>query len=93
MNTKEALKIAESKKLDLVNVSPNAEPPVCRIMNYGKYKYAQHGYTVTKTHSYPGRDGQMHSKVHTYWTQKGRLFIYELLKKHGILPLIEQEVR
>jgi translation initiation factor IF-3 len=41
MNTKEALKIAESKKLDLVNVSPNAEPPVCRIMNYGKYKYAQ----------------------------------------------------
>jgi translation initiation factor IF-3 len=27
--------------MDLVNVSPNAEPPVCRIMNYGKYKYAQ----------------------------------------------------
>ncbi|HOK48830.1 MAG TPA: translation initiation factor IF-3 [Sedimentibacter sp.] len=41
MSTKEALKIAESKKLDLVNVSPNAEPPVCRIMNYGKFKYAQ----------------------------------------------------
>ncbi|MFA6782320.1 MAG: translation initiation factor IF-3 [Sedimentibacter sp.] len=41
ISTKEALKIAESKKLDLVNVSPNAEPPVCRIMNYGKYKYAQ----------------------------------------------------
>jgi translation initiation factor IF-3 len=41
MNTKDALKIAESKKLDLVNVSPNANPPVCRIMNYGKYKYAQ----------------------------------------------------
>ncbi|MDD4089277.1 MAG: translation initiation factor IF-3, partial [Tissierellia bacterium] len=40
ISTKEALKIAESKKLDLVNVSPNAEPPVCRIMNYGKYKYA-----------------------------------------------------
>lgn len=56
-------------------------------------KYAQHGYTVTKTHSYPGRDGQMHSKVHTYWTQKGRLFIYELLKNHSILPLIEQEVK
>jgi translation initiation factor IF-3 len=35
------LKIAETKKLDLVNVSPTAEPPVCRIMNYGKYKYAQ----------------------------------------------------
>jgi len=35
------LKIAESKKLDLVNVSPTADPPVCRIMNYGKYKYSQ----------------------------------------------------
>ncbi|MCR2043725.1 MULTISPECIES: phage antirepressor [Bacillota] len=54
-------------------------------------KYAQHGYTTTKTHTYPGKDGTIHSKVHTYWTQKGRLFIYELLKDHGILPLIEQE--
>ncbi|MBI6873405.1 phage antirepressor [Clostridium aciditolerans] len=54
-------------------------------------KYAQHGYTTTKTHTYLENDGTMHSKVHTYWTQKGRLFIYELLKDHGILPLIEQE--
>ena len=53
-------------------------------------KHARHGYTVTKTHSYPGNDGEIHSKVHTYWTQKGRLFIYELLKSHGYLPLIEQ---
>ncbi|MGB4438540.1 MAG: translation initiation factor IF-3 [Sedimentibacter sp.] len=41
ISTKEALQIAETKKLDLVNVSPTAVPPVCRIMNYGKYKYAQ----------------------------------------------------
>ncbi|WSI05623.1 translation initiation factor IF-3 [Sedimentibacter sp. MB31-C6] len=41
ISTKEAMQIAESKKLDLVNVSPTAKPPVCRIMNYGKYKYAQ----------------------------------------------------
>ena len=54
-------------------------------------KHAQNGYTATRTHSYPGSDGSMHSKVHTYWTQKGRLFIYELLKSHSILPLIEQE--
>ena len=33
--------IAESRKLDLVNVSPTATPPVCRIMNYGKFKYSQ----------------------------------------------------
>lgn len=52
-------------------------------------KYAENGYTCTKTHSYAGMDGEIHSKVHTYWTQKGRLFIYELLKSHGYLPLIE----
>ncbi|WP_282201442.1 translation initiation factor IF-3 [Collibacillus ludicampi] len=36
-----ALEIAEERKLDLVNVAPNAKPPVCKIMNYGKYKYEQ----------------------------------------------------
>ncbi len=41
MPTKEALRLAEEKNLDLVNVAPNAKPPVCRIMNYGKYKYEQ----------------------------------------------------
>ena len=55
-------------------------------------KYAQKGYTSTKTHSYPGTDGETHTKVHTYWTQKGRLFIYELVKSDGMMPLIEQEV-
>jgi len=55
-------------------------------------KYAQKGYTSTKTHSYPGTDGETHTKVHTYWTQKGRLFIYELMKSNGMMPLIEQEV-
>ena len=55
-------------------------------------KYAQKGYTSTKTHSYSGSDGEPHTKVHTYWTQKGRLFIYELMTSDGIKPLIEQEV-
>ena len=36
-----ALEIAEEKKLDLVLVSPNAQIPVCKIMNYGKYKFEQ----------------------------------------------------
>lgn len=55
-------------------------------------KYAQKGYTSTKTHSYRGSNGETHTKVHTYWTQKGRLFIYELMKSDGMKPLIEQEV-
>ena len=54
-------------------------------------KYAEKGYTSTKTQTYNGKDGDVHTKVHTYWTQKGRLFIYDLLKSKGILPLIEQE--
>jgi translation initiation factor IF-3 len=37
----EALTIAREEELDLVEVAPNANPPVCRIMNYGRYKYEQ----------------------------------------------------
>ena len=41
LNLREALEIVEEKKLDLVLVAPNAKPPVCKIMNYGKYKFEQ----------------------------------------------------
>lgn len=53
-------------------------------------KYAERGYTSTKTHNVNGSDGQQHPKIHTYWTQKGRLFIYDLLKSNGIYPIVEQ---
>jgi len=41
MSSREALALAQSKELDLIEVAPNAVPPVCRIMDYGKYKYEQ----------------------------------------------------
>lgn len=41
MSSKEALEIAEERNLDLVMVSNNADTPVCKIMNYGKYKFEQ----------------------------------------------------
>lgn len=41
IDTAEALKMAKSEGLDLVEVSPTAKPPVCRIMDYGKYKFEQ----------------------------------------------------
>ena len=53
-------------------------------------EYAEQGYTVTKTSVSEDINGVSHSHVHTYWIQKGRLFIYDLLKKDGILPLIER---
>ena len=39
MSAKEAQKAAYDRQLDLVKVAPHAKPPVCRIMDYGKYKY------------------------------------------------------
>jgi translation initiation factor IF-3 len=41
MLVRDALRIAQEKELDLVEVAPHAKPPVCRIMDYGKYRYEQ----------------------------------------------------
>ena len=41
MSAAEALKIAEEKNLDLVKIAPQAKPPVCKIMDYGKYRFEQ----------------------------------------------------
>lgn len=41
MSAQEALKIAEEKNLDLVKIAPHAVPPVCKIMDYGKYRFEQ----------------------------------------------------
>lgn len=56
--------------------------------------YKQHhdkGYTHSKTIEIQHKDGTNFVKMNTKWTQKGRLFIYELLKKQGVLPVIEQQ--
>lgn len=41
MTAREAMEIAEQKGLDLVKISPNANPPVCKIMDYGKFRFEQ----------------------------------------------------
>ena len=41
MSPAEAMRIADEENLDLVKISPNAVPPVCKIMNYGKFKFEQ----------------------------------------------------
>lgn len=54
-------------------------------------KYQDKGYTQTKTQYYIKADGTQGVTTHTYWSQKGRLFLYDLLKDNGILPMIERE--
>ena len=41
MSSQEALRLAEERELDLVKISPNAVPPVCKLMDYGKYRFEQ----------------------------------------------------
>lgn len=48
------------------------------------------GYTSSETHEYPKKDGTTDVRLLTKWTQKGRIFLYEELKKNGYLPMIER---
>ena len=52
-------------------------------------KYQRTGWTHSETIMVTKTDGTQKAVMHTKWTQKGRLGLYELLKRHGILPLIE----
>lgn len=55
-------------------------------------KYAEKGYAGSRTGAHLGKSGEVKSHSHTYWTQKGREFIYKLLKeKRGIVPIMERE--
>jgi translation initiation factor IF-3 len=74
----EALEYAYSKNLGLVEIAPNADPPVCRIMDYGKYRYEQEQKAKTARK----HQSQIHVKeikmrpkigVHDYETKKGHV--------------------
>jgi len=74
----EALEYAFSKNLDLVEIAPNADPPVCRVMDYGKYRYEQEQKAKTARK----HQSQIHVKeikmrpkigVHDYETKKGHV--------------------
>lgn len=53
-------------------------------------KYQNMGYTHSETIDFYHSDGRPDVQMNTKWTQKGRLFLYELLKKNGVVPVIEQ---
>ena len=79
----EALKMARERNLDLVEVSPTAQPPVCRIMDFGKYLYEQ---------DKKERAAKKHQKVITVKEVKFRINVdehdYEFKKNH-VLRFLE----
>lgn len=54
-------------------------------------KYATRGYTQSKTHHHKNSNGKDISRTGTEWTQKGRKFLYDILKSYSILPMIEKD--
>jgi translation initiation factor IF-3 len=78
LETKEALELAMGQDLDLVEVAPQADPPVCRIMDYGKYKYEQavrQRESRKKQSQVVVKEMKMRPKIdrHDYETKKGHV--------------------
>lgn len=65
VNTREALRMAEEQGYDLVEVAPNALPPVCRLMDYGKFRYEQQKKTraITKNRGGEQKEIQMRPNI------------------------------
>ena len=78
MKTQEALRYAESRELDLVEVAPDAKPPVCRVLDYSKYKYEQtQKQKAARKHQQQinVREIKLRPKIatHDYETKKGHV--------------------
>jgi len=76
MQTRDAQRLADQQGLDLVEISPNADPPVCRIMDYGKFRYTEEqkkkqARKQAMTHNRVVKEMKFHSNVeqHDYETK------------------------
>ncbi len=92
LSIKEALELAQSKDLDLIEISPNANPPVGKIMNFGKYQYEQSkklkkakaGATASETKSIQVKIGTgendlaLKAKTASKWLKEGHRIKVEL---------------
>ena len=78
LSTTDAMEMAQENDLDLVEVAPQADPPVCRIMDYGKYKYEQavkQREARKKQSHVVVKEMKMRPKIdrHDYETKKGHV--------------------
>jgi translation initiation factor IF-3 len=76
VETREGLRLAQSKGMDLVEISPNADPPVCRIMDYGKFRYQEsvkRKEAKKNQHARAVKEVKFHANVgeHDYQTKVG----------------------
>ena len=76
VSTRDALRLAQDQGLDLVEISPNADPPVCRIMDFGKFRYEEsqkkrHARQQAMAHNKPIKEMKFHANVeeHDYSTK------------------------
>lgn len=85
MPTAEALKLAEELGLDLVEVSPTARPPVCRIMDFGKYKYElskKQKQSRKKQHAFHVKEVKLRPKTEEHDYQFKKRHAEEFLERH-----------
>ena len=85
MRTQEALRYAQDRDLDLVEVAPDAKPPVCRVLDYSKYKYEQNQkQKAARKHQQQinVREIKFRPKIapHDYATKKGHVARFLLAK-------------
>jgi translation initiation factor IF-3 len=76
VTTREAMRLADEHGMDLVEISPNADPPVCRIMDYGRFRYAESmkrkkARRQAQAHSRSVKEIKFHANVeeHDYQTK------------------------
>ena len=76
MTTREAMRLADEHSMDLVEISPNADPPVCRIMDFGKFRYTESmkkkkARRQAQVHSRSVKEVKFHANVeeHDYQTK------------------------
>lgn len=90
MNTRDALQLAIDQGLDLVEVSPTSRPPVCRVMDFGKYKYEQNKRAQRakkKTHIIQQKEVKLRPKIEEHDLQVKIRHARTFLEEHDRVKL------